>query len=110
MSQSLNTSVVNSMIKRETREFFITPDGGEFASLDNAIDYMRNKIEAVDNAARTLDHYVVSHMFDREEGKGYFALTHILADVPMPLVLQYCFSRYGHSLRKWYGSPILRGR
>lgn len=89
-------------MKTEKRDVFVADDGKVFETAEACQAHELAVAELAKRIER-LRVYSVSSNFDGTEGRGYHARTYIITDASYPVVLDYCFDRYGKPLSGWYG-------
>ncbi|OJY66397.1 hypothetical protein [Rhizobium sp. 60-20] len=89
-------------MKTETRQIYVSDDGKVFDTVEACQAHERDEAAKARRLAN-LKVYTVSHGFDATEGRGYGAMTYIITDADMPVLIQYCLDRYGRPLSSWYG-------
>lgn len=89
-------------MKTITKEVFVTTDGEEFTSEENALSHEREYL-ADEKRKKSLRVYRVNHSFDSTEGRGYFGAEYIITDDSLGSVIQHCMSKYGEVFQGWYG-------
>lgn len=89
-------------VKEESRRVFVADDGSVFATEKEALE-RDDQIRKRERAFRQLKVYRVSHGFEANEGRGYFAKTLVITDAPSPVVIQWCIDTFGPPLSPWYG-------
>lgn len=89
-------------MRTEKRDVFVADDGKVFETEAECQAHER-EVAAQAKRIERLTVYVVTSGFDSTEGRGYHRTTYIVSDASFPVVLEYCFDRYGHPLSGWYG-------